>query len=439
MSIESPVALADLNDPDVFVRGVPHETFAHWRRTDPVHLTAHPEDTATGRSPATTTSSPRAATGSCSRASAAACSCSRLDEEMLAQQNMLMLMMDPPRHTRYRLLVSRAFTPTHIRELERVHPHRTHRDRRRRHRAGRVRLRRRPRGRAAAAGDRRDHGRPAGGPAPDLRLVEPDDRQRGPGVRHEEGDAENAMTELFAYSHALVDERRANPREDILTALTQAEIEGDVLSELEIDLFFLLLAVAGNETTRNLTANGMHALFQHPDQLASSLDRPVAAWRPRIEEMLRYGRAGDALPPHRDRGHELGGKHDQRGRHGRALVHQRQPRRGALRRARSSSASTARRTSTSRSAAAARTSASAPTWPARRSASSSSRCSTGSPTSSSPATSHACAPTSSTASSTCPSPSSPACRSARRADRAAPTRFGWGSRCPDDAIPHRTR
>ena len=43
MTTESPAMLADLNDPDVFVAGVPHETFAHWRRTDPVHLTKHPE------------------------------------------------------------------------------------------------------------------------------------------------------------------------------------------------------------------------------------------------------------------------------------------------------------------------------------------------------------------------------------------------------------
>src|SRR5258706_5849978 len=43
MTIESPAALADLNDPDVFVAGVPHETFEYWRTTDPVHLTKHPE------------------------------------------------------------------------------------------------------------------------------------------------------------------------------------------------------------------------------------------------------------------------------------------------------------------------------------------------------------------------------------------------------------
>ena len=78
MTIESPAALADLNDPDVFVRGVPHETFAYWRATDPVHLTKHPE----GHSYWSVTDYDdvgrwRAATASSSRTSAVACSCSR--------------------------------------------------------------------------------------------------------------------------------------------------------------------------------------------------------------------------------------------------------------------------------------------------------------------------------------------------------------------------
>ena len=78
MTIESPAVLADLNDPDVFVRGVPHETFAHWRRTDPVHLTKHPE----GHSYWSVTDVRRGGAGeprrrSSSRTSAVACSCSR--------------------------------------------------------------------------------------------------------------------------------------------------------------------------------------------------------------------------------------------------------------------------------------------------------------------------------------------------------------------------
>jgi cholest-4-en-3-one 26-monooxygenase len=130
-----------------------------------------------------------------------------------------------------------------------------------------------------------------GVPQPDRHLIfDWSNRMIGsedPEFAQEEGDAENAMSELFAYSHALVDERRKNPRDDIITALTQAEIEGDVLSELEIDLFFLLLAVAGNETTRNLTSNGMHALFRHPDELAK-LQADPSLLDSATEEMLRY-------------------------------------------------------------------------------------------------------------------------------------------------------
>ena len=204
-----------------------------------------------------------------------------MEEEMLAQQNMLMLMMDPPRHTRYRLLVSRAFTPRNIRALE-EYIDRT---------ATEIVDNVIERGECDFVTDLAAElplqviAEMMGVPQQDRKLIfDWSNRMIGsedPEFAQEEGDAENAMTELFAYSHALVDERRANPRDDILTALTQAEIEGDVLSELEIDLFFLLLAVAGNETTRNLTANGMHALFQHPDQLARAAGRPRRSWRAR--------------------------------------------------------------------------------------------------------------------------------------------------------------
>src|SRR4051812_43456660 len=101
MSIDSPAALADLNDPDVFVRGVPHETFAHWRRTDPVHLTKHPE----GHSYWSVTSYDEVVLAS--RAGAffwkgrGGVFLSEREEGMWAQQNMLRLMRDPPRHTRY--------------------------------------------------------------------------------------------------------------------------------------------------------------------------------------------------------------------------------------------------------------------------------------------------------------------------------------------------
>jgi cholest-4-en-3-one 26-monooxygenase len=206
---------------------------------------------------------------------------------MLAQQNMLMLMMDPPRHTRYRLLVSRAFTPRNIRALERYIDET----------ATEIVDAVVERGECDFVTDLAAElplqviAEMMGVPQEDRRLIfDWSNRMIGsedPEFAQEPGDAETAMTELFAYSHAMVEERRKNPRDDIITALTQAEIEGDVLSDMELDLFFLLLAVAGNETTRNLTANGMHALFQNPDQLARLQADPTLL-DSATEEMLRY-------------------------------------------------------------------------------------------------------------------------------------------------------
>jgi cholest-4-en-3-one 26-monooxygenase len=93
--------------------------------------------------------------------------------------------------------------------------------------------------------------------------------------------------ELYAYADQLCEKKRLDPHEDLFSVLTQAEIEGDSLSQLELDLFFLLLAVAGNETTRNLISGAMVAFFDNPDQwdrlLADCSLLPSA-----IEEMLRF-------------------------------------------------------------------------------------------------------------------------------------------------------
>ena len=97
-----------------------------------------------------------------------------------------------------------------------------------------------------------------------------------------------AAVELMAYGHALADERRAEPREDLVTKLVQAEVDGERLSEREFDNFFCLLIVAGNETTRHAITHGMRALVEHPDQWQRLRDEPelmpLAA-----EEILRYG------------------------------------------------------------------------------------------------------------------------------------------------------
>ena len=93
--------------------------------------------------------------------------------------------------------------------------------------------------------------------------------------------------ELFAYADELCAKKRLDPHEDLFSVLTQAEIDGDQLSQLELDLFFLLLAVAGNETTRNLISGAMVAFFDHPDQWERlKADRSLLPSA--VEEMLRY-------------------------------------------------------------------------------------------------------------------------------------------------------
>jgi cholest-4-en-3-one 26-monooxygenase len=106
-----------------------------------------------------------------------------------------------------------------------------------------------------------------------------------------EGSVETAFeasAELYAYFNRLAAERRVDPRADLVSVLNVAEVDGDTLSELELDLFFLLLSVAGNETTRNLIAHGMLALMEHPDQRAKLLANPDLL-SGAVEEMLRWG------------------------------------------------------------------------------------------------------------------------------------------------------
>jgi cholest-4-en-3-one 26-monooxygenase len=99
-------------------------------------------------------------------------------------------------------------------------------------------------------------------------------------------DATNAAAELYMYFNGLAAERAASPREDIISALI-SEHDGDKLSEHEFDLFMLLLAVAGNETTRNGISHGLLALIEHPEAFAAmKADRGLLETG--VEEMLRW-------------------------------------------------------------------------------------------------------------------------------------------------------
>jgi cytochrome P450 len=92
---------------------------------------------------------------------------------------------------------------------------------------------------------------------------------------------------MFGYAEAMCVDRQANPRDDLISVLLNADVEGDRLTQMQVNLFFMVLQNAGSETTRNLITTGTLALLQQPDQLAKLRDDlsllPVA-----IEELLRY-------------------------------------------------------------------------------------------------------------------------------------------------------
>jgi len=105
------------------------------------------------------------------------------------------------------------------------------------------------------------------------------------------GTFEHLMTtsfEIYAYAQALGEDRLANPRDDITSALMHAELDGDRLTAQEFGSFFILLVVAGNETTRNAISHGMKALTDHPDQRRAWWDDFEAGTRNAVEELVRW-------------------------------------------------------------------------------------------------------------------------------------------------------
>ena len=105
-----------------------------------------------------------------------------------------------------------------------------------------------------------------------------------------EGSARDMRQEMNNYFLRLLEARRKDPREDLITSLSNAEIDGERLSKQELVNFCFLLLAAGQETTKNLIANAILCLTDHPDSLAR-LQREPALMPTAIEEVLRY------LPP----------------------------------------------------------------------------------------------------------------------------------------------
>jgi cholest-4-en-3-one 26-monooxygenase len=99
--------------------------------------------------------------------------------------------------------------------------------------------------------------------------------------------SQQAAAQMFLYANTLAVDRKANPRDDLISVLINAEVDGERLTEADFDGFFLLLSVAGNETTRNLMSGAMLALMQHPEQRHRLLDDP-SLLSTAVEEFLRW-------------------------------------------------------------------------------------------------------------------------------------------------------
>jgi cholest-4-en-3-one 26-monooxygenase len=284
------VDLSDVNlvDRDNYVAGVPHEMFEALRRDDPVHWHEDPEGPgfwALTRYDDVVLVNRDNELFSSARGSALLM---EQDEEMLQQQRLMMLNMDPPIHTRYRLLVNKGFTPRMVGRLEE----------RARHFVNANIDAVCEQGECdfvtdiAAELPLQVIAEIMGVPQEDRhlvfdwsnRMIGADDPEYG--VDREA--AFEASAELYAYANQLAARKRSHPDDDIISALLQAEIEGDRLTELEFDLFFLLLTVAGNETTRNLIAHGQLALMEHPDERTRLLADP-SLLPSAVDEMLRWG------------------------------------------------------------------------------------------------------------------------------------------------------
>jgi cholest-4-en-3-one 26-monooxygenase len=97
----------------------------------------------------------------------------------------------------------------------------------------------------------------------------------------------DAMTQMLEYAGHLAAKRRSDPRDDLTSVLVNAEVDGERLDDLGFNMFFILLILAGNETTRNAISGGMLALSENRDQWQKLLDTP-SLLPTATEEILRY-------------------------------------------------------------------------------------------------------------------------------------------------------
>jgi len=270
-------------------QGVPHDQFDRLRREAPVYW--HPEADDTGFWAVTKHADVRTVSHDCATFSSevGGTFIPTQDEEALASLRLTILNMDPPKHNRYRRLVSKGFTPRMVaalvEEIER--------------RAAKVL------DAVCEKGEVEFVEEIAAqvpvqmicemiGLEPEVwpRMFELSNQLIGsrddPDYQELPGGPQAAAMEVYMLCDQVAADRRQNPRDDIMTALVDAEIDGERLDDAELNLFFITLIVAGNETTRNLINHSMLALIDHPAEAQRLRDDP-SLWDTAVDEMLRWG------------------------------------------------------------------------------------------------------------------------------------------------------
>lgn len=297
--------LQDINllDREVYRRGIPHEWFAFLRKNAPVYR--HPESIRSVGPGFWVVSKYDDVCAVSKDTATFSSNCSSIGLEEIeapgraapedTREGRVIIQMDPPEHSRYRKLVNRAFVPRtinaldgHIRDL-----------------CGRVLN-------AAIAKGVCDFVPDISAELPILVICEllgvpAEDRHKilhlsnriagseDPEFFVGEDQMAEAQAEMFAYSRWLAEQRMAAPGNDVVSMLLNSEFEGERLSPLDFNLFFMILAIAGNETTRTTATGGLAALVDHPEQYAALVADPglipIA-----VEEFLRWSTAVQWFP-----------------------------------------------------------------------------------------------------------------------------------------------
>jgi cholest-4-en-3-one 26-monooxygenase len=291
--VAEPRTRIDPTDPDIYLHGIPHAEFAEMRRDDPVcwipqargsagfddegywAVTRHADVMAVSRNSETFSSRENTAIARFQP---------DMTREGIEMQQAILLNMDPPQHTAQRAIVSRGFTPRAINSLRSALQSR----------AERIVS-------EAAVNPDGDFVTDVACELPlqaiaELLGVPQEDRRNvfewsNSMIGYDDPEfsgadpMESAMG-LLGYAMQMADERQTCPRDDIVTTLVKAEIAGEHLSVDEFGFFVLMLAVAGNETTRNAISHGMHALLSNPEQWELFKEtRPRTA----VDEFVRWG------------------------------------------------------------------------------------------------------------------------------------------------------